>query len=403
MAEKRRRQRRAVGEDVTEEPCDSESCSGRSSHCVYPTLKREDLPPVSYYLSTGSTLLDLAISDRLPGGAGGGRITHIYGDNSTAKTLLIQEVMGAAQREGGTVILCDAEWAFDYGRAHLFGLDVGKWASESYQDEQTEKESKASDDKKKRMKFYQEQLAECDGFLCRHPESVESLFDCEIMGLVDAVKAGVLKPPIILAVDSLSALASIVENEDDLDTATYGITRAKMFSAGFRKYIKHLAKYKIAVVAVDQTRMDVGSPVKNKRTTSGGRSMGFYCSTGVLLSHVGYLSNKHEVKTGVKIKFIVKKNKIAAPFREGILDILFDVGVDDVTANLEWLAGQKEVDSKLEQSGAWYSWGEMKLGQGLDSAVRMVEREDMEEDVEQEVKRVWEVIYSPSGRKKRHG
>ena len=373
------------------------------------SMKRVKRDPVSYYLSTGSTLLDLAVSDRYPGGVGGGRVTHLYGDNSTAKTLLLQEILGACQRMGGTAVLADAEWAFDYPRAELFGLKVGRWEEEEYQRDQIDGETKAFEAEteksgcKERLKYYTKQLGACSGFLSRHPRTVEELFDVEIAGLIQAVDDGLLKPPIVLGVDSLSALSSNVERAADLDKGTYGMSRAKAYSAGFRKYLGDMATHGVTMVAIDQTRENVGISFGDKKTTSGGKAMGFYATTRILLTSGGYIEKTEGIKTGVQIKFLVKKNKLAAPFRNGIIRIVFDLGVDDVASNLEWLKECK-IDGKLDCNGSWWSWDGKSLGQGLDKSTLKIESEDLMEALEQEVTRVWRKVYAPSvGRKKRHG
>ena len=352
-------------------------------------LRREDLPPCRYYLSTGSTLLDLAISGRYPGGVGSGRVTQIYGDTSTAKTLLLQEILGSAQRLGGTAVFEDAEHTLDFHRAeNLFGLHVGAWVDDSVQAEMSS--GPLVDAAKVDPKF-----------VYRTPVSIEQLYDDEIGGMLELIKGEHVLSPVAMGVDSLSALPSIKEIDSRLDDGTYGTSRAKMFSQAFRKYVHPMAELNLTVVGIDQTRENIGVAFGDKTTTSGGKAMGFYASTRVLLKHTDYIKNKHKQVVGVKIRFTIKKNKIAPPFRNGFIHILFDYGIDDVTANLEWLKDNPIEGCPLNVKGAWWNWGDKRMGQGPDAAVKFVEDEGMEKAVEQEVARVWDIVHETPDRKPR--
>ena len=163
-------------------------------------LKREGLPPCKYYLSTGSTLLDLAISDRYPGGVGSGRVVHIYGDNSTAKSVLAQEILGSAQRMGGHAIFEDAEITLDFDRAQeIFGLHTGLWNQESL----------AAIDEDE---YVLENMIMVDNkFTYRVPESIEGLFDEEIGPTCQLIQDKRLNQPVAMGIDTFSALPSLAE------------------------------------------------------------------------------------------------------------------------------------------------------------------------------------------------
>ena len=359
-----------------------------------------------YYLSTGSTLLDLAVSGRWPGGVGSGRVTQIIGDNSTAKTVVAKEILGAAQRAGGYAIEQDAEYAPDFGRARLFGLDVGAWDDEAVE--------------QKGVKLPLIEAVALDPKYCyRHPLSVESVFDDEIgvaallteglmqdgvdkkTGDVKTKKAGIKLPgPLVVAVDTFTALPSKAEEADRLDKASYRMAVAKSMSGGFRKWLKHIGRTQTTIVAVDHIRSAVGVVFGPEWTTSGGKAMQQYASTRIFLAHAGAIK-RGEIEIGVWIRAKVIKNKIAPPFREAKFAVLFDYGIDDVRSNLEWLREQAAEGGRLRMSGAWYGWGEDRLGQGIEGAIIGVESKELEAEVEAEVERVWRELHAPPNRKAR--
>jgi len=363
-------------------------------------LVREHLPPCRHYFSTGSTLLDLAISDRHPGGAGSGRITHIYGDNSTAKTVLAQEILGSCQRLGGTVVFEDAECTLDFARAeNLFGLKVGAWTEEGYQERMLALPWAA----KKGESLVGELAKDEDGviaerFIYRQPDTVEELYDDEIGPITAMAADGVLRGPVAVGVDSLSALTSNEEQDGRLEDKSFRGKRAKVASEAFRKYIKRIAHNDVAINGVDQTRANVGVTFGPKETTSGGMAIRFYASTRILLKSAGEIKNSRDVVVGVRIKAKTVKNKIAPPLRTVYFSVIFDYGIDDVRENLEWL---KDKGGKLEQKGAWFSWGDVKLGSGLEKAIRGIEQNGLEDELAAEVARVWKELYRPDDRKPR--
>lgn len=355
-------------------------------------LKFVGLPPCRRYLSTGSTLLDLAVSGLYPGGVGCGRITHIYGDSSTAKSVLVQEILGSCQRAGGTAVFADAECTLDMGRARdLFGLNVGDWDDEGRREERVG------------LKFA-DLVEKLPGgsFLYRVPETMEALYDGEIGEALALVEAGKLTAPVVFGVDSLSALPSVGDLDKSLTDGKSWGDRAKTNSAGFRKYVRRMADDDVSVVAVDQTRDKIGVVFGDKTTVSGGRAIEFYASTRILLKHIRRVENANKMVVGVQIKATVKKNKIAPPFREAVFTVLFDYGVDDVRDCLEWLVeNSKAVQSKAALGGSWYSWGEERLGAGIEAAIRGIEDRKLEADLRAEVARVWGVLYAPLDRKRR--
>jgi len=324
-----------------------------TSKNIINSLGRKSLAPVTHWLSTGSTLLNLAISDRPGGGFPAGRISQVYGPNSTAKTVLAIEPLGSAQRQGGRAFFEDAEFTFDENRARsLFGVDVDspEW---SY----------------------------------RNPTSIEELFDANISKAIETIGKKTDHPH-FMSVDSLSSLPSAAEIGKDLEDTGYGTSRAKQFSTAFRKYIWPLNAANLGVLFVDQSRINI-SGYGEKLVTSGGEALKFYASVRVKVTLAKKLINRNKIVEGVQIHFQVVKNKVASPFREGDFRFIFDYGIDDIGSNLEWLK---------EDEGGWYKFGELKA-QGLDKMVRLIEKEEKEAELVEAVEDKWRELYPPSDRK----
>lgn len=349
------------------------------------------LPPVTHYLSSGCTLLDLALADRLPGGFPAGRICQIYGNESTGKSVLVQEAIGSAQRQGGFGSLNDAEGTLDFYRAeYLHGMDV----------------------KTKKQWDYPEPPS----------ESIEDLFDNYVPATI--TKALKVKGPRCSVVDSLSAICSDAELDAKLATPTFGTSRAKQLSLAFRRCRGDVSAANLAMLFVDQTRHNVGG-YGEAQIASGGEALKFYSSTRLKLSPGEKIENSSKRVVGVKLKFLVRKNKIAPPFREGIIRILFDYGIDDIGTSLDWLhendpallelAEAKEADkvkddpkpAKRERKSdkklriPWAVPALELTARTLNDLVDKIEDQNLEEALSKEVERVWRIVYAPITRKQR--
>ena len=331
-------------------------------------LQRIDTPLCTEFLSTGCTILDLAIANQLPGGFGVGCISQIYGVPSSGKTVLLAETLGSAQRKGGVAYFGDAERTLDFQRAFgLYGVDVTN-----------------------------EKLWQYD-----QPTSIEDLFDRWLEEILK--KRTKRSKPGALGVDSLSALPSEAEKKAKLKDASYGVSRARQFSMAFRKRLDDLYSKKLSVIFVDQTRQNIGVMFGNKLTTSGGEAVKFYASTRVLCTDGGKIKNKADKVIGVIIKFKVDKNKIAPPFRDGKFRILFDYGIDDVGSNLEWL--KDNIDPDLDWENYGDGWGEPIAGllecKKLEDAIKWVEDNNAEEQLRGAVAKRWAEVYKSLDRKPR--
>ena len=357
------------------------------------TLDRYE-PSISGYLSTGCTILDLAIADQLPGGFPQGKISHIFGMESTAKTVFMQEPLGAAQRKGGMAGVIDAEETFDFDRAELFGVTV---PADPYSD--------------------------TESWRYRTCNTIEELFEKHF---VEMAKACDPKKPNAIGVDSLSSISSLAEMKEKMEKGSYGTSRAKQMSAAFRKYIGMFRKANLAVIFIDQSRQNIGAFYgQPEETVSGGNALKFYSSVRVHMRHEGKIKNRNGVIIGVRFGFEVVKNKCAPPFREGSLNLLFDYGIDDVTTSVEWIqehtgnadkatlrckdcgkevivnADVKGKDKQCPDCGGSMAkvrraGGVELLGQKFNTvgdAVRYVEAEHAEKALQQEVWDLWRELH----------
>jgi len=319
-----------------------------------------DLGAVKGWLSTGCTILDLAIANRLPGGFPSGRVSHVFGAEATAKTILALEPLGSAQRQGGVASYQDSEGTFDAGRAKLLhGIDLSP----------------------ERWHYY-------------NPETIEDLWDNQLPLAIEKTSS---VPIGAMAVDSLTAIPAAVEVETKkgraatLSDTGYGTHRAKQLSSAFRHYRHPLNSVNMGLIFIDQARDDIGGFGSSEKTSSG-RAILFYSSVRVHLYHAGWITNAtSKITYGVKIKFTVEKNKVAPPYRKGEFYLYFDYGIDDVETNLRWL---KDI------VGGDYQIGDFSSSR-IDLAVKHVEENQLEGMLRDTVHAVWKELYKPVERKAR--
>jgi len=307
--------------------------------------------------------MDIAIANRYPGGIPVGRIVHAFGGTSTCKSVFAITVCGFMQRANKDSYYADVEHTLDSSFASIYGLDC-----------ENEK-----------------------NFQIGYPRTLEEFYDDYLAKIIKKKKELNTKPKIIV-VDSITALPAEVELKDAMKDGTYGTMRAKQMSKGFRKYISALAESNTTLLCIDQTRDNIGSRFGGE-VTSGGRALEFYSSVQIYLKMDTKIVNTSGRVIGNWVKFRIDKNKVAPPLREGRFRILYDYGLDDISSNLYFLSECQNgpQDAKNKTQMIKYLGKENKMS----TAVRYVEENNYEEELQQEVWEEWQKQYVTETRKHR--
>ncbi len=272
-------------------------------------------------ISTGSLGLDLATGI---GGIPKGRITEIFGPESSGKTTLALHVIAEAQKDGGTAAFIDAEHALDVHYAQKLGVNV-------------------------------------DDLLVSQPDTGEQALEiAEVLARSGGVD--------VIVVDSVAALVPQAEIEGAMDEMQVGL-QARLMSKAMRKLTAAIAKTGTAVVFINQIRMKIGmGAYANPETTPGGNALKFYSSLRLDIRRIGTIKDGNE-PVGNRVRVKVVKNKMAPPFKEAEFDIYYGEGISKYTELLD--LGVKM--GLIEKSGAWYSYQGERLGQGRENVRRLFE------------------------------
>ena len=264
-------------------------------------------------VSTGSLGLDVALGI---GGLPRGRVVEIYGPESSGKTTLTLQVIAEAQKAGGTAAFVDAEHALDPGYAEKLGVDV-------------------------------------DELLVSQPDTGEQALEITDM----LVRSGSID---IVVIDSVAALTPKAEIEGDMGDSHMGL-QARLMSQALRKLTGNIKRSNTMVIFINQIRMKIGVMFGNPETTTGGNALKFYASVRLDIRRIGAIKKGDEI-TGNETRVKVVKNKMAPPFKKAEFQILYGEGISR-EAELIDLGVQHGF---VEKSGAWYSYGEDRIGQGKD-------------------------------------
>ncbi|WP_308220087.1 recombinase RecA [Nisaea acidiphila] len=285
-------------------------------------------------ISTGSIGLDIGLGI---GGLPRGRIVEIYGPESSGKTTLALHAIAEAQKSGGTCAFIDAEHALDPVYARKLGVDL-------------------------------------DELLISQPDAGEQALE-----IADTlVRSGAID---VLVVDSVAALVPRAELEGEMGDSHVGL-QARLMSQALRKLTSSISKSRCMVIFINQIRLKIGVMFGNPETTSGGNALKFYASVRMDIRRIGAIKDRDEV-VGNQTRVKVVKNKLAPPFRVVEFDIMYGEGISKTGEILDLGVNAGIV----EKSGAWFSYGGQRIGQGRENAKKfLAENKDVAGEIEKQIR-----------------
>ncbi len=285
-------------------------------------------------VSTGSLTLDAALGI---GGLPKGRVIEIYGPESSGKTTMALQVIAETQKEGGTAAFIDAEHALDPKYAENLGVNL-------------------------------------DELLLSQPDSGEQALE-----ITDTlVRSGAVNT---IVIDSVAALTPKAEIDGDMGDSHMGL-QARLMSQALRKLSANIKKSNTLVIFINQIRMKIGVMFGSPETTTGGNALKFYSSVRLDIRRIGAIKKGDEI-VGNETRVKIVKNKVAPPFRIAEFDILYGEGVSKESELID--LGVKY--NILEKSGAWYSYGSDRIGQGKDnSRIFLKDNPDTSQEIEEKIK-----------------
>jgi len=284
-------------------------------------------------ISTGALSLDIALG---VGGVPRGRIIEIYGPESSGKTTLALHIVAEAQKKGGITAFVDAEHALDTHYARKLGVKI-------------------------------------DDLLVSQPDTGEQALEiAEVL-----VRSGAID---VLVVDSVAALVPRAEIEGEMGDSHMGL-QARLMSQALRKLTATISKSNCCVIFINQIRMKIGVMFGNPETTTGGNALKFYSSVRMDIRKIATLKQGQDI-IGSRTRVKVVKNKVAPPFKEAEFDIMYGVGISKEGDLIDL-----GVDSGIiDKSGAWFSYGDERIGQGRENAKQFLkEHTDLKQEVESRI------------------
>ncbi len=287
------------------------------------------------FIPTGSLGLDIALGI---GGIPRGRVTEIYGPESSGKTTLTMHCIAEAQRQGGLAAFIDAEHAFDRSYAEKLGIDT-------------------------------------ENLLISQPDNGEQALE-----IADhLIRSGAID---IIVIDSVAALVPKGELEGEMGESKMGL-QARLMSQALRKLTGTISKTGCACIFINQLREKIGVMFGNPETTTGGNALKFYASVRLDIRRIGQIKESADDITGNRVKVKVVKNKVAPPFKVVEFDIMYGRGISKAGEIID-LGVELDI---VQKSGSWFSYGGNKLGQGRDAVKQLIEdNPELMEELEKKIK-----------------
>lgn len=286
----------------------------------------DDVAPtdLTEWVSTGSTLLDLAISNRPNGGLPVGRIVEVTGLEASGKSLIMAHVLANTQKKGGLAVYIDTENALSEEFLRAVGVNV-------------------------------------NDMLYLPMDTIEDIFEA-MENIIETVRKSSKDRLVTIVVDSVAAATTKIEQEADYDKDGWATAKAIIMSKALRKITGMIGKERILVCFTNQLREKLGVMFGDKYTTSGGKALPFHASCRIRLKGLDKLKNKQgsvEQIIGVRTEAQIVKNRMGPPFKKANFDIYFESGIDDVNS---WLQLLKDYEV-IKQSGSWYEFTNEETGE----------------------------------------
>jgi recombination protein RecA len=286
-------------------------------------------------ISTGSLGLDMALG---VGGIPRGRVTEIYGPESSGKTTLAMHCIAEAQKEGGIAAFIDAEHAFDKLYAEKLGIDT-------------------------------------ENLLISQPDNGEQALEIT----EHLIRSGAID---IIVIDSVAALVPRGELEGEMGDSKMGL-QARLMSQALRKLTGTINKTKCSCIFINQLREKIGVMFGNPETTTGGNALKFYASVRLDIRRIGQIKESADNILGNRTRVKVVKNKVAPPFKVVEFDIMYGVGISKVGEIVD-LGVDLNI---LQKSGSWFSYKDNKLGQGRDAVKNLLmDNPELMEELEKKIR-----------------
>ena len=285
-------------------------------------------------VSTGSLALDVALGI---GGLPRGRVVEIYGPEASGKTTLTLQVVSEIQKLGGTAAFVDAEHALDPGYAENIGVQV-------------------------------------EDLLVSQPDTGEQALEITDM----LVRSGAVD---VVVIDSVAALTPKAEIEGEMGDTHVGL-QARLMSQALRKLTANIKRSNCMVVFINQIRMKIGVMFGSPETTTGGNALKFYSSVRLDIRRIGSLKKGDEV-IGNETRVKVVKNKVAPPFKQAVFEIMYGKGISREGELIE----MGVANNLINKSGAWYSYGKDRIGQGRENVRQFLkENPDIAAEIETQLR-----------------